>query len=57
MWIEYLTEIVPGLVVLGYVLLWWQAHTDLCTLRREWNAVVQGLEARVLDLERSRQDE
>lgn len=37
MWIESLTEIVPGLVVLGYVLLWWQAHADLRALRREWN--------------------
>lgn len=36
MWLEYLSEIVPGLVILGYLLLWWQAHLDIHKLRREW---------------------
>ena len=43
MWIEVLTEIVPGLVVLGYVLLWWQAHMDLCMVKREWSEFVSML--------------
>lgn len=43
MWLEYLSEIVPGLVVLGYLLLWWQAHVDLHTVRREWDAKLSEL--------------
>lgn len=38
MWVDYLTEILPGLAIsLGCLLLWWQAHVDLCSLRREWD--------------------
>ena len=43
MWLEYLTEIVPGLVILGSLLLWWQAHVDLCSLRKEWSELVATL--------------
>ncbi len=43
MWLEYLSEIMPGLVILGCLLLWWQAHLDLYRLRREWKAKVSEL--------------
>ena len=44
MWVDYLTEILPGLAIsLGCVLLWWQAHVDLCSLRREWDAKLSEL--------------
>ncbi len=43
MWLEYLSEIVPGLVILGSLLLWWQAHLDVCSLRREWDAKLSEL--------------
>ena len=43
MWVEILTEIVPGLVVLGYVVLWWQAHLDLLALRRKLSELVTTL--------------
>jgi hypothetical protein len=45
MWVEYLSEIMPGLVILGYLLLWWQAHADLCSLRREWDKKLSELAA------------
>ncbi len=38
MWVDYLTEILPGLAIsLGCLLLWWQAHVDLLSLKKEWN--------------------
>ena len=43
MWLEILSEVVPGLVILGCLLLWWQAHSDLCSLRREWSEFVSTL--------------
>ena len=43
MWLEYLSEIVPGLVILGCLLLWWQSHADLCSLKREWSEFVSTL--------------
>lgn len=43
MWLESLSEIVPGLVILGYLLLWWQAHADMCSLRREWSELASSL--------------
>lgn len=43
MWAEYLSEIVPGVVILGSLLLWWQAHTDLCALKLKWSEFVSTL--------------
>ena len=43
MWAEYLTEIMPGLVILGCLLLWWQAHLDLMALRRKLSDLVTTL--------------
>ena len=43
MWVEYLTEIVPGLVILGSLLLWWQAHADLRALKIKWSKFVSDL--------------
>lgn len=43
MWVEYLTEIMPGLVILGCLLLWWQAHLDLMALRRQLSDLVTTL--------------
>lgn len=43
MWIEYLTEIVPGLVILACFLLWWQSRIDHHALRREWSIACQEL--------------
>ena len=38
MWVDYLTEILPGLAIsLGCLLLWWQAHVDLLSLKKEWD--------------------
>ncbi len=44
MWVDYVTEILPGLAIsLGCLLLWWQAHVDLCSLKKEWNAKLSEL--------------
>jgi hypothetical protein len=49
MWLENLSEVVPGLVILGCLLLWWQTRTDLSALRNEWDAKLQELVTTLAD--------
>lgn len=43
MWLEWLTEIVPGLVILACLLLWWQTQIDLHAMRRDWDEKLKKL--------------
>ncbi len=43
MWLEWLTEIIPGLVIVACLLLWWQAHADMCAMKLRWSKFVSEL--------------
>lgn len=36
MMLEFLSEVVPGFIIIGSLLLWWQARLDIRALRTEW---------------------